>query len=200
MPASRSWPGVPLPARPTRRSWPPRRRRQTPAPHPRAARPYNCIAAIIIVGVSQLIEFGMAVYLFKVGGPPGGGGGRVRKRAASRRVSCLVRTPAAGRARRHCPARRSRGQSHQPRTRPRQTHLRDFFVWITAFLCTLFLGAELGLGISIGLVRRAGARQSRHSGPAAGAVAERPSARRRAVRSARQAPWSACPPLPARRC
>ncbi|KAI8466625.1 MAG: proton/sulfate transporter [Monoraphidium minutum] len=58
--------------------------------------PYNTIAAIIIVGVTQLIEFSMAVYLFK-------------------------------------------------------THLRDFLVWITAFLCTLFLGAELGLGISIGL-------------------------------------------------
>jgi len=24
-------------------------------------------------------------------------------------------------------------------------------VWLTAFICTLFLGAELGLGISIGL-------------------------------------------------
>jgi MFS superfamily sulfate permease-like transporter len=32
-----------------------------------------------------------------------------------------------------------------------QTHLRDFLVWFTAFICTLFLGAELGLGISIGL-------------------------------------------------
>ncbi|GBF98588.1 sulfate transporter [Raphidocelis subcapitata] len=58
--------------------------------------PYNTIAAIIIVGVTQLVEFRMAVYLFK-------------------------------------------------------THLRDFVVWFTAFICTLFLGAELGLGISIGL-------------------------------------------------
>lgn len=32
-----------------------------------------------------------------------------------------------------------------------KTHLRDFLVWLAAFLCTLFLGAELGLGISIGL-------------------------------------------------
>ena len=30
-------------------------------------------------------------------------------------------------------------------------HLRDFFVWVAAFLCTLFLGIELGLGIAIGL-------------------------------------------------
>jgi sulfate transporter 4 len=40
-------------------------------------------------------------------------------------------------------------ESHPPPTR--QTHLRDFLVWVTAFLCTLFLGVELGLGISIGL-------------------------------------------------
>jgi sulfate transporter 4 len=32
-----------------------------------------------------------------------------------------------------------------------QTNLRDFAVWICAFICTLFLGIEMGLGISIGL-------------------------------------------------
>ncbi len=37
-----------------------------------------------------------------------------------------------------------------PTTVP-QTNLRDFLVWLTAFLCTIFLGVELGLGISIGL-------------------------------------------------
>ena len=58
--------------------------------------PYNTIAAIIIVGVAQLVEFPTALYLFR-------------------------------------------------------THLRDFVVWVAAFVCTLFLGAELGLGISIGL-------------------------------------------------
>jgi sulfate transporter 4 len=58
--------------------------------------PYNTIAAIIIVGVTQLIEFEMAYYLFR-------------------------------------------------------THLRDFFMWLAAFIGTLFLGAELGLAISIGL-------------------------------------------------
>ena len=57
---------------------------------------YNTIAAIIIVGVSSLVEFPTALFLLR-------------------------------------------------------THLRDFVVWLAAFLCTLFLGAELGLGISIGL-------------------------------------------------
>jgi len=32
-----------------------------------------------------------------------------------------------------------------------KTNLRDFVVWLTAFICTLFLGVELGLAISIGL-------------------------------------------------
>lgn len=32
-----------------------------------------------------------------------------------------------------------------------RVHLRDFFVWVAGFLCTLFLGVELGLAISIGL-------------------------------------------------
>lgn len=32
-----------------------------------------------------------------------------------------------------------------------RTHLRDFAVWMVAFLSTLFLGIELGLGVSIGL-------------------------------------------------
>jgi len=58
--------------------------------------PYNTIGAIIIVGVCQLIEFGVAHHLFK-------------------------------------------------------THIRDFLVWLVAFLCTMFLGVEMGLAISIGL-------------------------------------------------
>lgn len=58
--------------------------------------PYNCMAAIIIVGLTSLFELGVAVHLLRV-------------------------------------------------------HLRDFFVWLAAFLCTLFLGIELGLAISIGL-------------------------------------------------
>jgi sulfate transporter 4 len=58
--------------------------------------PYNVIGAIIIVGVCQLIEFGVAYHLFK-------------------------------------------------------THVRDFIVWLVAFIGTAFLGVELGLGISIGL-------------------------------------------------
>lgn len=32
-----------------------------------------------------------------------------------------------------------------------QVQLRDFLVWLTAFICTLFLGVELGLAIAIGL-------------------------------------------------
>jgi sulfate transporter 4 len=32
-----------------------------------------------------------------------------------------------------------------------QTHLRDFAVWLVAFLATLFLGIELGLAAAIGL-------------------------------------------------
>jgi len=32
-----------------------------------------------------------------------------------------------------------------------RVHLRDFLVWTVGFLCTLFLGVELGLAISIGL-------------------------------------------------
>lgn len=32
-----------------------------------------------------------------------------------------------------------------------RTHLRDFAVWMVAFVSTLFLGIELGLGVSIGL-------------------------------------------------
>jgi hypothetical protein len=32
-----------------------------------------------------------------------------------------------------------------------QTHLRDFMVWLVAFVCTLFLGIELGLAMAIGL-------------------------------------------------
>lgn len=32
-----------------------------------------------------------------------------------------------------------------------RTHLRDFAVWVVAFLSTLFLGIELGLGVAIGL-------------------------------------------------
>jgi MFS superfamily sulfate permease-like transporter len=34
---------------------------------------------------------------------------------------------------------------------PFQTHLRDFAVWLVAFLATLFLGIELGLAAAIGL-------------------------------------------------
>ena len=56
--------------------------------------PYNCMAAIIIVGLTSLFELGVAVHLLRV-------------------------------------------------------HLRDFFVWLAAFLCTLFLGIELGLALSI---------------------------------------------------
>eukprot|EP00775_Hariotina_reticulata_P008330 gene8330-8515_t len=58
--------------------------------------PYNTMAAIIIAGVSTLVEFDTAIYLFK-------------------------------------------------------THLRDFMVWLVAFVCTLFLGIELGLAMAIGL-------------------------------------------------
>lgn len=32
-----------------------------------------------------------------------------------------------------------------------RTHLRDFAVWMVAFVSTLFLGIELGLAVSIGL-------------------------------------------------
>jgi sulfate transporter 4 len=58
--------------------------------------PYATMAAIIIAGVTGLVEFDTAAYLFR-------------------------------------------------------THLRDFAVWLVAFLATLFLGIELGLAISIGL-------------------------------------------------
>jgi sulfate transporter 4 len=58
--------------------------------------PYNCMAAIIIVGLTSLFELGVAWHLLRV-------------------------------------------------------HLRDFFVFMAAFLCTLFLGIELGLALSIGL-------------------------------------------------
>lgn len=58
--------------------------------------PYNTMGAIIIVGVSQLVEFGVGIELFKV-------------------------------------------------------HLRDFFVWLTAFIVTIFAGVEIGLISSIAL-------------------------------------------------
>lgn len=48
-----------------------------PAPHPPVFQklPYNVMAAIIIVGVSQLVELSTAVYLFKVRGVVAGCGG-----------------------------------------------------------------------------------------------------------------------------
>jgi sulfate transporter 4 len=58
--------------------------------------PYNTMAAIIIAGVSTLVEFDTAAHLFK-------------------------------------------------------TQLRDFIVWLVAFLCTLLLGVELGLAMAVGL-------------------------------------------------
>jgi hypothetical protein len=117
--------------------------------------PYNTIAAIIIVGVSQLVELDMAVYLFKVGALGGfGGGGGVRLVVYVIRPShSHTLPPTEPTSCSHIVTWSSRPpiKPSNPQPPPPQTHLRDFVVWLAAFVCTLFLGAELGLAISIGL-------------------------------------------------
>jgi MFS superfamily sulfate permease-like transporter len=110
--------------------------------------PYNVIGAIIITGVCQLIEFGVAWHLFKV-----------RMRSTRRTPHspqpgrlCLrlqrLRMPAADHD--NATVTTMPPTTQLPAPHPK-TNLRDFLVWLAAFLGTAFLGVEIGLAISIGL-------------------------------------------------
>lgn len=115
-----------------------RSRRSAHAPHTRAG-------AIVISGVSGLFEYEQAVHLFRVSG-----GAIVAAVQLCTQSNAPIHA-AHGRRQQPCILHAPHALTPLVRSPRPQVRKLDWLVWMASLGCTMFLGVEVGLAISIGL-------------------------------------------------